>query len=528
MVAWNRTPAMSPDQESGSAEPRPRFGPLRIYTTCISVAGIGLGLWALSRLASSLPDILLFIVLVVAAELVTSEVFASEIAFSISSAVIFGTLLLFGPLPGALAAMIGGLVATLVTDLARRRQGNPSAIPLWQRLFFNMAALGLSAAAAGAIYLVSGGHQDIARLSNLLPMLLAAVTSEALNAAIVVGAASLQAGIPVLQMWRRNFSWATPINVLGMVIGGGGMALGYQIAGLLGTVVFFLPIAATIYGFRLYVAQTKAQMDRLEEIIAERTEDLRQANEDLRRLDRIKTDYFSVINHEMRTPLTVVLLNADLLLRHATLDPRQEKMVHTIKEHGQRLLDQVNKILDISRLEKGGLTIEPQTLAVEPAISEAVASVKSMADQARIPIGLKLPRDIPDVLGDPKRVNQILVNLLTNAIKYTPERGSVTVAVEKRPARGMVEISVTDTGIGIPAEHLPNIFDRFSHIERQEIKDIVGTGLGLSIAKGLVDAHGGEIRVESQVGQGSAFSFTLPVVDENETAQNSPGPFDTA
>jgi hypothetical protein len=220
--------------------------------------------------------VLLFIGLVVVAELTTIEVFMPQILFSISSAVTLATLLLFGPLPAALAAMVGGLVITLV---AHSRQARSDRAPLWQRALFNPAALGLSVALGGGIYLLSGGRVgEVAPLSNLLPLVLAAVATELVNGALVVGAVSLQTSQPVFQVWKQNASWALVINVLGMVIGGGGLALGYEIAGILGVGVFFLPVVLTIYAHRLYVRQTKAQMARLEEIIAERMAALKVAN----------------------------------------------------------------------------------------------------------------------------------------------------------------------------------------------------------------------------------------------------------
>jgi signal transduction histidine kinase len=343
---------------------------------------------------------------------------------------------------------------------------------------------------------------------------LAAVSFEVVNAGLVVGVISLQTGQPAFQIWRQNVSWATPMNLLSMVVGGGGLALGYQIAGILGLGVFFLPLVLTIYAFRLYVRQTKDQMARLEEIIAERTQDLKEANEELKRLDRAKTKFFSVINHEMRSPLTAIVGYTELLLLRNPLSSDQGKMLHTIRRSSQRLLDLVNDILDVSRLEEGKLAVMPEAMGVLPAVKQALAVIRPMAERKHISISVDVSPTISDVWGDPKRVNQILINLLSNAVKYTPDTGIVTIAARRNEIPNVVEISVTDTGIGIPADHLPHIFDRFSRVERAEIRDTVGTGLGLSIAKGLVEAHGGEIWAESEEGRGTCFTFTLPVAEQ--------------
>jgi len=504
---------MSEHSEPEKNTARIKITPLLIYTACVSGLGVALLLWALKQLPSSLPNILLFITLVVVAELTTSGAFAPQIVFSMSSAIYFATLTLFGSLPAALTAMVGSIATTLIAEIADRRRGRPRA-PLVQRVFFNAAAFGLPVVIAGQVFTWLGGRVgQVASLTNLLPMILAAIIIEITNGAFVVGAVSLQTGQPAFQIWKQNVSWAIPLNILGMLIGGGGLALGYQIAGVLGLVVFFLPIVLTIYAFRLYVRQTKAQMAHLEEIIAEHTNNLQSANEDLRRLDRLKESFFSVMNHEMRSPLTAIIGYTALLLRDNSLASRQADMLCMVRDNCQRLLDLVNNLLDISRLEDGKLKIHLGRVDVTGLIDQAIAVVKPMAEDKRISIRLDFPSTPPIIYGDPKRVDQILVNLLNNAIKYTPDTGSVTLSVKKDDAADMVRISVMDTGIGIPADLLPHIFDRFVRAERAERSGTAGTGLGLAIAKGLVEAHGGKIWVESEEGCGSTFTFTLQVAN---------------
>jgi len=446
------------------------------------------------------------------AELMASEVKLPQTTFSISTAVAYASMLLFGPLPAALVGMTGGLAATLVKDAGGRRPGRPRGGWLVRRALFNMATFGLATAASGAAYrLVGGTTGQLLRWANLPPMVVAAACAEAISAAVAVESISLQTGQPVLHVWRQHLSWAILLSILAMAIGGGGLALGYQIANLIGVGVFFLPLVLTIHAFRLYVHQTKAQMSRLEEMVAERTEDLRRANEELRRLDNVKSSFFSVVNHEMRSPLTAILGYTELLLMTGELSDDQREMLQTVKENGKRLLDLVNALLDISRLEDGRLNIVPVPMDVGHAVNQALDVVKPLAQEKHIALAVDIPPATPHVYADPERVAQILVNLLTNAVKYTSEAGRVIVAVKPRDGSRMVEISVTDNGIGIPADQLPHIFDRFSRVERQEIKHTLGTGLGLSIARSLVEAHGGQIWVESELGCGSCFTFTLPI-----------------
>jgi signal transduction histidine kinase len=366
---------------------------------------------------------------------------------------------------------------------------------------------------AGAVYRFAGGRLgEVALLSNLPPMILAAAAFEAVNAALVVGVVSLQTHQPAFKVWRQNVSWGMgPAELLSMIIGGGALAVGYQIAGVLGVGVFLLPLVLTIYAYRLYVAQTRAQMARLEEIIAARTQDLQKANLELKRVDQVKTDFFSVINHEMRTPLTAIVGYTELLLVRGNLPAAQERMVQTIKNNSQRLLDLVNNILDISRLEEGRLVVVPEAMPLAPAVKHALTVVQPLADGKHISIGLDIPPALPDVWADPIRIHQILVNLLNNAIKYTPDTGAIRITAHQNAQPTMLEVSVSDTGIGIPAEQLPHIFERFSRIERPEIQHTIGTGLGLSIVKGLVEAHAGQIEVHSEEGCGTCFTFTLPI-----------------
>jgi signal transduction histidine kinase len=512
----------SAQESKPSAGSKPRLEPFRVYYAGVSGVGVALLVWSLAHLTSSGTGILVFMTLVIVAELTTSESLTPHHIFSISSAGVFACLLLLGSVATVPVAMSGGLVSTLV---AARRLTKPSRSSLWERTFFNMAAMGLAVPPAGLLYLLAGGRVgQVALLSNLLPTLLAAITFEMVNAGLVVVVLSLATGQAAFGIWKENMSWASPMNVLSMVVGGGGLAMGYQIAGLLGAAVFFLPLVLTIYAYRLYVVQTKSQMARLEELVAERTKDLEQANQELVRLDRTKTQFFSVINHEMRTPLTAIYGYTELLLVGSeSLSTKQEHMLRHVRNSSQRLMELVSNILDVSRLEDGKLGIVPGVVPVSPAIETALAVVRPMAESKRLSILVDIAPDTPPIWGDGKRVNQILVNLLSNAVKFTPDSGAVTVSAHQNARPDLVEISVSDTGPGIPAAYLGHIFDRFSRIERPEIQDSIGTGLGLSIAKGLVEAHGGEIWVESQEGQGARFTFTLPVADPAQQAADAEG-----
>jgi signal transduction histidine kinase len=255
-------------------------------------------------------------------------------------------------------------------------------------------------------------------------------------------------------------------------------------------------------------------MEQLEETIAERTDDLQRVNEELSKSNQIKTTFVSVINHEMRTPVTAILGYAEMLLNDETpLPPFQLDAMRRIQYQGQRLANLANNLLDISRMEEEKLSLDLQTLDVATIINQTVAAIRPMAEQKHVSIEIDLPGALPDIYGDSQRVGQVLSNLLSNAIKYTPDTGLVTVTAWVGDPADMVSISVADTGVGISADLLPHVFDRFYRAEHDLRMNVVGVGLGLSIAKRLIEAQGGRVWAESEEGQGSTFTFVLPIAE---------------
>lgn len=486
---------------------------LDIYIWGIAFLGIVLLVKSVTTISSANLDALVFVGLVIFAEVLTqSRLFAPEMVFSIASAVTFATLLLFGPFVGAIAAGSGGIIVTVALQLSNTH-GRQRRSSLMQRIFFNMAALAIPAAVAGWIYVgLRGvvGQVDVA--SNIIPVVLAAITMEFGNAALVIGAVSIQTLESPLRVWRRNSSWLVPINILTMAVGGWGMAYAFELARYVGLLVFFVPIAVTIYAVRLYVEQTKQQMDKLEQTVKERTADLQKAYDELKQLDQTKTAFFSIVNHEMRSPLTAIIGYAGILLRDETLTEDQRYQVSAIELNSERVIDLVNNILDVSRIEDGKLQIIPTNTFVLPVLHAGINTISPMAEKKNITI--EFEADIPNdamMYADGKRITQVVTNLLSNAVKYTPETGMVHMHARYSEDGQMLEVEVIDNGVGIPAEVLPVIFDRFSRAERDEIRGISGTGLGLAIVKGMIEAHHGKIWAKSIEGEGSTFGFAIPL-----------------
>ncbi|HJW76927.1 MAG TPA: HAMP domain-containing sensor histidine kinase [Thermoleophilia bacterium] len=241
------------------------------------------------------------------------------------------------------------------------------------------------------------------------------------------------------------------------------------------------------------------------------TEELRRMNDDLTHLDELKSDFLATMSHELRTPLTSIIGYSDMMLSGMTgeLNEKQANFLESILKNGEALLNLINDILDLTKIEAGRLELNIEPVDLRAALLSVLPVVKPRAADKRIKISTFLPTDLPSVSADPAKFGQVLLNLLTNAIKYTHENGSVS--VEARPGGDVVEIWVTDTGIGIGKEDQERVFQRFTQVDSSASRTQGGTGLGLTIVKELVELHGGEIRVQSKLGKGSSFILTMPI-----------------
>lgn len=229
---------------------------------------------------------------------------------------------------------------------------------------------------------------------------------------------------------------------------------------------------------------------------------------DLRRTERLRRELTANVSHELRTPLTSIKGFAETLLAGAMADAETcRRFLTIIDSEASRLMKLVDDLTDLSRLESRAVGMELAPVRLDELVAEAVGRMRPQADRHRIALRAQgMPRDA--VLADRDRILQVLTNLLDNAIKFTPEGGTVEVAAALDAHEAAV--SVTDSGRGIPEEDLPRVFDRFYRVERSRSREAGGTGLGLAIAKHIVDAHGGRITAHSRQGAGSTFTFTLP------------------
>jgi len=247
----------------------------------------------------------------------------------------------------------------------------------------------------------------------------------------------------------------------------------------------------------------------LEALVSERTEELVRSNEALREASEAKSRFLANMSHELRTPLNSVIGFSGILLQGMTgpLADEQRRQIEMVHASGDRLLELVNDILDLARIESGATRIDPTTFDLRETLSSTVRTVTPLASEKGLTLDFVRPQRVIRMTTDRKKVEQIVVNLLTNAVKFT-DRGTVTLTANS--VDGGIEIAVADTGIGIPTAQLPYIMDDFHQVDRADGMKPQGTGLGLAISRRLAEMLGGSLTAESRIGRGSVFTVRLP------------------
>jgi diguanylate cyclase (GGDEF)-like protein len=275
--------------------------------------------------------------------------------------------------------------------------------------------------------------------------------------------------------------------------------------------------------------------DNLEKKVIERTEELEKINKELEYANQIKSRFIANMSHELRTPLNSILGFSDVILDRTfgDLTETQERYIKNIYTSGKHLLELINNILDISKIEAGKYEMIYETFPVDDVLYEVINIMNSLAENKFIEITLSIGENITTITADRVKLKQILYNLISNAIKFTPEGGMIKVSVSKEentngripaapPGLEYIRFSVKDTGIGIGPEDKERIFDEFGQANSAFSKKFGGVGLGLALTKKLVELHGGTITVESSLGEGSTFSLVIPVTSPVEAKDIEP------
>jgi signal transduction histidine kinase len=256
---------------------------------------------------------------------------------------------------------------------------------------------------------------------------------------------------------------------------------------------------------------------RLFEEVQARTRELAKTVEDLEIASQHKSQFVANMSHELRTPLAAILGYAELM-QEGFYEPLGQKCLDALARicsNGRHLLGLINTVLDIAKIESGQFTLNMAEYAIESVVETVRSATESLAQNKKLALKTEVAKSLPVGLGDEQRLTQVLLNLVGNAIKFT-DTGEVRVTA--KAVNGHFNISVTDTGPGIPAEHQTRIFDQFHQVDSSNTKAKGGTGLGLAIAKQIVEMHGGRIWVQSKLGKGSTFQMELPTRAEFKTA----------
>ncbi|BAY64946.1 multi-sensor hybrid histidine kinase [Calothrix brevissima NIES-22] len=281
-------------------------------------------------------------------------------------------------------------------------------------------------------------------------------------------------------------------------------------------------------------AYRQAAQRKLAEMQLQQTNhQLATSNAELARATRLKDEFLATMSHELRTPLNAILGLSEALQEEVfgVINDKQRRSLQTIERSGQHLLELINDILDLSKIEAGQLELHYTQIAISPLCQASLTFIKQQALQKRIQLEVNIQPHLPKLMVDERRIRQVLINLLNNAVKFTPEGGRVTLevthqklaqAAEMTSAQNFIRIAVIDTGIGIAPKNLNKLFQPFIQIDSALNRQYNGTGLGLVLVKRLVEIHGGKVGVSSELGVGSCFTVDLPCGNISEVAESVP------
>ncbi len=270
--------------------------------------------------------------------------------------------------------------------------------------------------------------------------------------------------------------------------------------------------------YRLHLRDDRIQSD-LNGQLARRTEQLLNANEQLQEMDRVKTELIHRVSHELRTPLTSIGGYTEILLgrKAGSLNDLQEDFIRTIEENTVRLQILVDDFMETSRWEVGSQRVQWDDVSLEKVARQAETAWQPILEARGILWNCQIENPLPGVMGDPAKLRSLLNHLISNAAKYTPSNGQVTLKIETKP--GKITIIVEDTGIGIPKEFFPCLFQKFERAANVESSEYAGTGLGLYLARQIVEAHRGVIHIESELGTSTRVVVSLPAQNLDRSSE---------
>jgi signal transduction histidine kinase len=307
------------------------------------------------------------------------------------------------------------------------------------------------------------------------------------------------------QTWRFLLTYWLGLLVAGLVAAGTALGLARWLA--IGMTQPLRDMAAAAqkmergdYGQRVHT--------RSRDEVGQLADAFNQMSDELGGVEQLRRELVANVSHELKTPIAALRAHLENLLdgvEHPT--PETLSLMLAQSERLGRLVEQ---LLDLSRIESGDVPLQRRPVPIGPLVDEVVSEMEIVSAGRSIDLDTDVPGSLPAAFGDRERLHQVLFNLLDNAVRYTPEGGHVSVSASRH--NGSVQVRVADTGEGIPTEHLPLLFERFYRVDPSRSRDDGGTGIGLAIARSVIEAHGGRIWAESEIGKGSVFAFELPAV----------------
>jgi signal transduction histidine kinase/ActR/RegA family two-component response regulator len=489
-----------------SALPRPA----QLYLAVVIVSGVAV---AIRWFPLTYPRPVLFVLLlgavcVTAAWKVNLPIaLTSGSTLSVSYAPKLMALLLLGPGHAIILSMIGACIqSTYKTKLP---------YPVY-RTVWNMSMEALTMAATALAYVSLGGPTgpfDISILELAKPLIGAIATYFVFNTGFVAGAIALSTRQPITNVWRNDFLWS---GVTFMVAGSAGAIAAVVInrGGFWVAMLLLAPIYLTYRTYQLFVARLEdqqhhmAEMRRMHEARNELLEREQAARESAEQANRLKDQFLAIVSHELRTPLNAILGWTDMLCKGMLDEVKRERAYQVVYDSAQRQAQLIDELLDVARIVSGKLRLDRTAVDLHEVIRAALNVVQPAADAKGVQIVLDADTSIGAIDGDRARFQQIVWNLVSNAIKFTPKGGSVNVRL--RQADDCVELTVADTGQGIPQAFIGSVFEPFRQADESTTRSNGGLGLGLSIVKHLVEAHGGTVSVYSE-GKDQGATFTVRV-----------------
>jgi len=397
------------------------------------------------------------------------------------------------------------------------------------RALFNISSFVITAFATCTTYIFVGGRSEGSIGGYpLVALMVATLVFYLVNTYSISGVVALSGRLNLFKVWHENFLWSAPSFFAG---GSLALAMSYFLDKFgIYSFVLSLPFCVLIYySYKLYLDKLEEKKEHLEDIermnadlerkVKERTQELevvnqklQESNLELQRANSLKSEFLANMSHELRTPLNAVIGFSEVLKERmfGDLNDKQLEYVRDIYASGQHLLSLINDILDLTKVEAGQMSLDIHEFDVPAALKNCATLIRERAVRNRLKLECVVDASVPRWPADERKFKQVVINLLTNAVKFTPPGGTVTLYANVE--NDWLVVSVRDTGIGIAPEHLEVIFQAFQQVRPSSGVKHEGTGLGLALSRRLVELHHGGLTVESAPGRGSTFTALFPRV----------------